>query len=347
MMFDKDLFGDTLQPEKHGSILAVEWDYPPFSVLNAREGWWQERKRAWLSMGIRSELGRGEGDSACSGGSPMPGIGPSKDYKPGEGKYGRTFGQDLMRGEGAEKYRDASGEPIDPEGAAAGTSIFDPTLTELCYRWFCPPGGRIVDPFAGGSVRGVVASVLGYSYEGCELRDGQVAANIQQLDICREPMPTWVCDDSANIASHFTPGADFLFSCPPYADLEIYSDDPRDLSQMDYCEFLRSYRGIIAASCGLLANDRFACFVVGDVRDKKGNYRNFVGDTVEAFRAAGLHYYNEAILVTSVGSLPIRVGKQFKSGRKLGKTHQNILVFVKGCGKAAAKAINCGLAHAG
>jgi hypothetical protein len=40
--------------------------------------------------------------------------------------------------------------------------------------------------------------------------------------------------------------------------------------------------------------------------------------------------YNEAVLVTAVGSLPIRIGAQFTSGRKLGKTHQNVLVFYKG-----------------
>jgi hypothetical protein len=80
--------------------------------------------------------------------------------------------------------------------------------------------------------------------------------------------------------------------------------------------------------------------VVGEVRDKRGSYVDFVGDTVQAFRDAGLAYYNEAILVTAVGSLPIRVGKQFAASRKLGKTHQNVLVFVKGNGKNAAK--RCG-----
>ena len=132
------------------------------------------------------------------------------------------------------------------------------------------------------------------------------------------------------------PDADFLFSCPPYGDLEVYSDDVADLSTLAYEDFMEAYRGIIAKSCGRLVDDSFACFVVGDVRDKKGNYYNFVGDTVEAFRAAGLHYYNEAILVTAVGSLPIRVGKQFEASRKMGKTHQNVLVFVKGDGKRAA-----------
>lgn len=48
--------------------LAEAFGVPPFSVLNAREGWWQDRKRAWIDLGIQSELGRG----APIGGSPMP-----------------------------------------------------------------------------------------------------------------------------------------------------------------------------------------------------------------------------------------------------------------------------------
>ena len=88
----------------------------------------------------------------------------------------------------------------------------------------------------------------------------------------------------------------------------------------------------------------FAVFVVGDVRDKDGFYYGFPWHTVDAFQRAGLRYYNESILVTSVGSLPVRVGKQFLAGRKLGKTHQNMFVFVKGDGRKAAQA--CGGADA-
>lgn len=50
--------GNPGAPSGAGS-LASRFGVPPFSVLNAREGWWQERKRAWLALGIRSELGRG------------------------------------------------------------------------------------------------------------------------------------------------------------------------------------------------------------------------------------------------------------------------------------------------
>lgn len=361
-MLELDLFGELAPATAHGSILADSWDYPPFSVLSARDGWWQERKRKWLAMGIKSELGRG-----------------------GTGDEARTFGQDLMRGEhvvGADKSKQRltpggggawlggprtaisdkfTAEPgltwvggkrsIDDldevsrkilEASSSGTSIFDPVICELAYKWFCPENGTVIDPFAGGSVRGVVASVLGRSYHGVELRAEQVAANrLQGAALCPAPAPVWHEGDSRNIGAICEDvSADFVFSCPPYADLEVYSDNPQDLSTLAYADFKSAYFEIIAKTCALLKPDSFACFVVGDVRDKKGNYYNFVGDTVEAFRAAGLHYYNEAILVTAVGSLPIRAGKQFKAGRKLGKTHQNILVFVKGDGKRAAARCN-------
>jgi len=100
---------------------------------------------------------------------------------------------------------------------------------------------------------------------------------------------------------------------------------------MEFHTFLAAYKRIILRACGRLKQDRFACFVVGDFRDKRrGVYRNFVGETIRGFLDAGLDLYNEAILVTAVGSLPLRVTKQFETSRKLGKTHQNVLVFVKG-----------------
>ena len=285
--------------------LADRFLIPPFSVLNAREGWWQDRKRTWLALGIKSEIGRDIAPTSVP-----------KDLPEGHYLAGR--------------------------GNNEGGSIFDPTLCEIAYRWFSPVGGLILDPFAGGSVRGIVASKLGRQYIGVELREEQVAANkTQGDDLCSDPMPVWHTGDSRNIDRICADvQADMVFSCPPYADLEVYSDDPNDLSTLSYEDFKPAYFEIIDKACAQLKDNRFACFVVGDVRDKKGNYYNFVGDTVEAFRAAGLHYYNEAILVTSVGSLPIRAGRQFSIGRKLGKTHQNVLVFVKGDGKKATQA--CG-----
>ena len=152
--------------------------------------------------------------------------------------------------------------------------------------------------------------------------------------MCKENPPRWINGDSQNIKGLAAGEYDFIFSCPPYADLEVYSDDPADLSRMDYGDFIKAYRAIIAQCTSMLKENRFACFVVGDVRDGKGFYRNFPAHTIDAFQDAGMILYNEAVLVTAIGSLPIRVGRQFDGYRKLGKTHQNVLVFYKGNPKA-------------
>ena len=144
-------------------------------------------------------------------------------------------------------------------------------------------------------------------------------------------MPTWIHGDSRDIVELTERvSADMIFSCPPYADLEVYSDDPQDISTLDYDEFKPAYEHIIAESCKLLKDDAFAAFVIGEARDKHGNYYNFVGDTIAAFRKAGLEYYNELIFVTPAGSWPIRLRRMFEAGRKVGKIHQNLLIFVKG-----------------
>lgn len=48
------------EPEEKAVTLADRFLVPPFSVLDARQGYWQDRKRAWLALGIQSELGRGD-----------------------------------------------------------------------------------------------------------------------------------------------------------------------------------------------------------------------------------------------------------------------------------------------
>jgi len=548
----------------HAGKLREKFLVPPFSVLDARQGYWRERREAWISLGIQSELGR--------------------DAK--------AFTTQAQMADGSTFYD------------YTGVSIFDPVLCELVYRWFAPPGAVVLDPFAGGSVRGVIAAACGHQYWGIDLRAEQVAANKAQwgkikplaAEIAQAPVaqdatdnavPTtpierrgqvWIKRDDlfaiagvrggkvrtcwtlaqgakglvtagsrqspqVNIVAHVakrlgipcrvhvptgkptpelqaaaqagadvvpqTPGhnsviikrarddakargwreipfgmecieavaatstqvaalpdgckrivvpvgsgmtlagiltgmqkagvslpvlgvvvvadpadrldkwapkgwrqrvklvpagqdyhdpapvtvldglqldpiyeskciphlkpddllwcvgirqtadaraagqapvhdptwivgaspgavgakgipdADLVFTCPPYHDLERYSDDPADLSAMSWDDFRDFYRETIVVAAARLKPNRFMAIVVGEIRDGRGLYRNLVGLTIDAAIAAGLAYYNEAILVTPIGSLPRRMGP-FSAYRKLGKTHQQLLVFYKG-----------------
>jgi len=70
-------------------------------------------------------------------------------------------------------------------------------------------------------------------------------------------------------------------------------------------------------------------FVVGEVRDKKGDYIGFVPDTIRAFQKAGLKYYNEIVLLNQLGNAAMRASSLFPKSQKVVKVHQNVLVFKK------------------
>lgn len=259
-------------------------------MFDTKQGYWQKRKREWKNIGLDSAAGRG--DNLLNGGL-----------------------KELAQNNGM---------------ALTATSIFDPVLCEILYNWYCPDGGLVFDPFAGGSVRGVVAEMLGRHYIGIDLSQRQVDANqvnADQLGVC----PAWHCDDSRNMDAYIPDGsADLVFSCPPYFDLEKYSNHPLDLSNMSYADFTIAYGDIIAKACGKLKDNRFAVFVVGDIRDGKGAYRDFIGLTKDLFRQSGLCLYNESILLNVYATAAMRAGKQFEAARKTVKVHQNVLVFFKG-----------------
>ena len=119
-LFGKDLFGEPVKP--NFNALATRFGVPPFSYLDVRQGYWLERKRAWMSIGLRSEKGRKDG-------------------------LAFTF---------------AEGSALEEFLKYPTTSVFDPVLSECAYRWWAPSAENlnrrptILDPFCGGSVRGVV-----------------------------------------------------------------------------------------------------------------------------------------------------------------------------------------------
>ena len=272
-------------------LLREKFLEPPFSILDTKGGAWRHRKRAWKKLGIESHLGR-------------EGVVVINNSFDGE-KYGRK------------------GMPE--------VSIFDPALCELIYNWYCPEGGKILDPFAGGSVRGVVAGVLGFHYLGIDIREVQVESNRKQAEaLCKDfVIPKYIAGDSNIVLDELRGEFDLVFSCPPYADLEVYSDMDGDISNLEYNDFLDLYFEIINKSCELLKKGGYACFVVGDMRDKQGYYRDFVSHTKEAFIESGCPLYNEAILLQPLGTAMLRAGKIFESGKKLTKVHENVLIFKK------------------
>lgn len=279
--------------------LADRFTVPPFSILDRRQGEWQDRKRRWLSLGIQSEVGRSDALT-----------------------FAKSRGTD----------------PVSQKLLAVsdGTSIFDPVVCELVYRWFSRPGATVLDPFCGGSVRGIVAGKLERQYTGVDIRMEQVAANTAQaaaMSWAPASRPMWMVGDATEIDETLPWDAevDLVFSCPPYADLEVYSDDPADLSTFTYEAFVPAHAKAIADACGHLREDRYAAWVIGDLRDRAtGTYRGLPYATVEAFEKAGLRLLNECIILDPPATAAIRAARPFEANRKLTRVHQVLYVFVKG-----------------
>lgn len=285
--------------------LAERFVVPPLSVLDTRQGYWQDRKREWKALGLKSEVGRDA---------------------------------NLLKALNDLAEKSSAGKRI-----AEDESVFDPFLCEILYTWFAKKGYKVLDPFAGGSVRGIVASVCGLYYTGIDLREEQVKANREQLHILDKfdglTAPTWIVGDSDNMDSLLEDDyqTDFVFSCPPYFDLEVYSKLENDLSNMNVDDFAKTYKSIIKKACGRLKENRFAVFVIGESRNKQGNYNNLLGLTIDSFLESGLSFYNEISLINQVGSKSLTCAESMNKSRKVGKCHQNVLVFVKGDGRKATE----------
>lgn len=106
--FGFDLGDDEDLPEIERKALTDRFVVPPFSVLDTRQGYWNDRKREWLDFGIKST----------------------------EGRDAKAFTTEHI----AEQYGMKS---------KSGTSIFDPVLTEVAYKWFCMGGGYNIRPICG------------------------------------------------------------------------------------------------------------------------------------------------------------------------------------------------------
>jgi hypothetical protein len=287
------------QEDDQKKTLAIErlqdkFIVPPFSVLNTREGYWQERKSYWNAL--IGDNGQSRDDIESKVNATVDNW-ENKPYKGG-----------IIR--------------------ENSISILDSVLAEIVNKWFGLPKCNTFDCFAGDTVFGYVSSYLGNYFTGIELRESQAKFNSERT---KGLNAKYICDDGRNILNHIKEKSqDLLFSCPPYFDLEVYSDLPNDASnQKEYKDFINILDKAFSDSIKCLKENRFAVIVSGDVRDQKGNYYRFPDDIKDIFIKNGLTLYNELILIQSVGNGALRANR-YMGSRKVVKMHEQVLVFYKG-----------------
>ena len=125
--------------------LADKFIVPPFSVFNTHQSYWKQRQKYWLDMGIGGTNGRITSNNGLS-------------------------------------YDNRRMDKYAGKGEFNGTSAFSPVLCEVVYKWFTTPNSKIFDPFAGGIVRGAMASIMGFDYTGLDISAEQCQSNRQEYE---------------------------------------------------------------------------------------------------------------------------------------------------------------------
>lgn len=235
----------------------------------------------------------------------------------------RLTGEDGHTGERAEKMR------ADHDSVYTGTySVFPIPLAEYILMRYAGKRAKILDAFCGGPPRAIAASLMDHTYHGVDIRQEQLDENEAVIDELRLKRVHYHLGD-ARFLEIDEDDFDFAYTCPPYYDLEVYSERRDDVSNaLNYAEFNAGMMLSAYAHYPLLRPGAFLCIVVGNFRDKEGELIDFRGHTVENFREAGFLFWQDVILSKNFASAAKRAGNAWK-GMKLVPRHEHMLVFRK------------------
>lgn len=205
-------------------------------------------------------------------------------------------------------------------------SVFNPHLSQMILSAYCPLSARIYDPFGGGGTRGYMATKMGHNYIGVEIRE-------EEVNRLKSQMIDWgfefdiILDDSRT----YEPEGefDFSFTCPPYYDLELYSNLDGDLSNAGtYQEYLEMLNDVMINVYNCLKINCFAVFVVGNFRNKSGELEHLNGDLITIGKNIGFKLWDELIWMGASNVALTRCGK-FSVNRKSVRMHEYIVILKK------------------
>jgi len=206
-------------------------------------------------------------------------------------------------------------------------SIFNPHLAQMILSAYCPSGANIYDPFGGGGTRGFIATAMGHNYTGIEIRQEEV----ERIKKQQEKLKYWfniICCDSRFYKIE-EESFDFSYTCPPYFNLEVYSDMEGDMSHADdYNEFLTMLEESVKITYKGLRKGSLSVWVVGNFRDKTGGLVHFNGDLVRIGQRAGFKLHDELVFWGAAGVAASRSG-QFVANRKSVRVHEYLVIFKK------------------
>jgi len=209
-------------------------------------------------------------------------------------------------------------------------SVFRADVASWILNLYAPRNGMCFDPFSGGGTRAILAAAHGLAYLGVELRAAQARATRKRCErLGASDFVHVVTGDSRDCSQIVaTAEADFVFTCPPYWNLERYHGGPADLSmQPTYKGYLREMRKVVAETYRALKPGSYSCWVVGQIRGRGPRLLPLNHDIAALHVQEGFVLKEEIMLAKRSTPAVRRIGGFEKGRRLLIRTHEYVLVF--------------------
>jgi len=224
------------------------------------------------------------------------------------------------------------------------TSQFPLELARRIVKFWSDKGDKVFDPFSGMGERMQVTAYLGRDYYGYDISkkfqtQKQVMIDKQLLAPFKGKRILYLHDSrKIDFPDNYF---DMSFTSPPYYDVEVkaYGDEPEQLGLVPtYEAFLEEYEKIIKETIRVVKPEKYIIFVVGDFRKDK-RLIPFHADTIEIFERNGCVYHD--CIIYEVGTLTAAFLQPIKEYKRMGKTHEYVLVFKKLIVEAEDSNISC------
>ena len=210
-------------------------------------------------------------------------------------------------------------------------SIFPRDILDKLLDFYTLEGEVFLDPFAGHNSRMEVSynkfrNYIGYdiSHDFMEFNRGLAKKvlrnNPKNTSIVLKEQDSRTIDEPDN-------SVDFIFSSPPYWNLEWYGDEKEQLGKLSYEEFVKDITTIYQQCYRVLKPGKFCIINVNDFR-KGGKYYSYHVDTVNALKAAGFVQY-DTVIMHYANSMRMAFPNQIMEEKLLPKGHEYLLVFIK------------------
>ena len=211
-------------------------------------------------------------------------------------------------------------------------SIFNPVVAIYILNIYGPKkGGLVYDPFAGGGTRAIICSKYGLKYIGIELRKEEIVSVNKRLKANNAEKGVKIFKgDSADVPFINTGSADFLMTCPPYYNMEVYDGPVGDLSMCDsYAGFLSGIDSVVKETKRILKRGALSCWVVGLTRGHDSDLPLMAlnHDVTRLHQNNGFELKEEIILLHKNNAAVRRVAMFDLGKRMLIRTHEYLLVF--------------------